>query len=423
MKRFLLAAAALCLLLVAGTAHAKIVEIRLTRENLAKHYPAFRVKAELDGGSQGFEFAVNTKARKVSPLKWARLTVADDAGTIASAGVALTQSGDELASRFDVAAKYLAKSKFAFIETPHSNGIAMPGADIYWFYLQDFAAAPPNPERQKNADAKAPPDGIYLVHEKGNGPKVTRNDTGDQIVLGERLTDKLGRATSIHSTSNDNQRLSMSLVGVGPLPQAQLGPHLALLIDGRCFMIYSRSDAENDGTVRLSTVIHGEDALRGVTKVYKIEPTLRKHPGHQFAVAFQPDKESYAPGEPITLKMTIKNVGQETVTFHDGGRQRGPRDNQFGFTAMRGGGWGKAVPDTGDPTNFGGLGGNRTLKPGEVFTKDVRLDKWFQFKDADTYAIVATYRLEFHDPREKPHQVIWDDFATAECVVRITMKK
>jgi hypothetical protein len=216
----------------------------------------------------------------------------------------------------------------------------------------------------------------------------------------------------------------MSLVGVGPLPQAQLGPYLALLIDGRCFMIYSRSDPEKDGTVNLSTVIVGDDALKAISKVYQIEPSLRKHPGHRLAVSFQPDKESYKPGDAITLKLTIKNVAEETVCFFDGGKQRGPRDNQFSFIARKGGEGGKAILDTGDPQNFGGLGSYRTLKPGDSFHKDVRLDKWFTFKEADTFTITGHYHLDFHEVGERQtYRVIWQDFATAQCVVRIASGK
>jgi hypothetical protein len=274
----------------------------------------------------------------------------------------------------------------------------------------------------KENPGKPPPDGIYLVHEKGAGPKVTRNDTGDQLVLGERLATKFG-AAAVHSTNNSNTRFHLDLSGAGPLPQAQLGGYTALLIGGRCFMVYSRSDPEKNGTLNVSSVIHGEEAVKAVALALKAEPVQRKHPGHKFAVTFEPDKESYRPGEAVTLTMKIKNVGDQTVSFHDGGRQRGPRDNQFGFTAMRGGGSGKAVPDTGDPTNFGGLGSNRALKPGDVFQKKVSLDKWFQFKDADTYLITASYRLEFHEPDEKTYRVIWDDFATGECFVRVVAAK
>jgi len=302
--------------------------------------------------------------------------------------------------------------------------LALPGGAVPVVGSADFAIAnsPPAVPDKENPPAIVPPDGICLIHEKGAGPKVTRNDTGAQLVLGERLTTKFG-AANIHSTANDNSRFHVDLTGAGPFPQAQLPGSMALIIAGRCFMIYSRSDPRQDGKLNLGSVIHGEQAMRVVAKVLKAEPQLRKHPGHKFAVTFEPDKTSYRPGEPITLTMKIKNVGDQTVCFHDGGRQRGPRDNQFGFTAFRSGGFGKAVLDTGDPTNFGGIGTNRVLKPGEVFSKTVRLDSWFKFKEADTYQVRASYRLEFHEPGGKTYCVIWEDFATAECSVRIDAVK
>jgi len=302
--------------------------------------------------------------------------------------------------------------------------VALPGGVVPLFGPDDLAVASslPSVPDKENSPANAPPDGIYLIHEKGAGPKVTRNDTGDQLVLGERLTTKFG-AAAIHSTANDNSRFHVDLTGAGPFPQAQLPGSTALMIAGRCFIIYSRSDPGQDGKLNLGSVIHGVEAMRAAAKALKAEPQLRKHPGHKFAVTFEPDKASYRPGEPITLTMKIKNVGDQTVCFHDGGRQRGPRDNQFGFTAFRSGGFGKAVPDTGDPTNFGGRGSYRVLKLGDVFSKTVRLDSWFKFKDADTYQVTASYRLAFHEPDGKRYRVIWDDFATAECRVRVDAAK
>jgi hypothetical protein len=291
-----------------------------------------------------------------------------------------------------------------------------------FFTVSLFFAVLPRAIADKENPGKVPADGIYLVHEKGAGPKVTRNDTGDQLVLGERLTTKFG-AAAIHANNNSNTRFRLELRGAGPLPQAQLGGSTALLICGRCFMVYGRSDPEKNGTLNLDSVIHGAEAAKAVATALKAEPVLRKHPGHKFVVTFEPDKESYRPGAPITLTVKIKNVGEEAVSFHDGGRQRGPRDNQFGFTAMRGGGFGKAVPDTGDPANFGGIGGYQVLKPGDLFQKKVSLDNWFQFKHADTYLITASYRLEFHEPNGRTYRVIWDDFATGECTVRVVAAK
>ncbi|MBI3822223.1 MAG: hypothetical protein HY289_06030 [Planctomycetes bacterium] len=278
------------------------------------------------------------------------------------------------------------------------------------------ADAPKKPDARA---AKKPADGIYLVHEKGDGLKVTRNDTGATIVLGERLTDHF-RAATMHSMANDNTRFSLHLEGAGPFPAREPLGRAAIMMDGRCFVIWGHSDRGLDGSRDVNTSVHGEDAARAVAKKLGIDANLRKHPGHNFFVTFEPDKKSYQPGAPITLTMKIKNVGEKTVCFHDGGEQRGPRDNQFRFVAMSGAGGGKAVPDTGDPNNFGGKGRYVTLKSGEVFQKTVSLDKWFKFEEADNYRITATYRLEFYDPTDrKVRHVLWNDFATSECRVHV----
>lgn len=271
--------------------------------------------------------------------------------------------------------------------------------------------------------AKKPADGIYLVHEKGDGPKVTRNDNGAAMFLGERLTDNF-RVATMHSVANDNTRFGLHLEGAGPFPVKDALGSTAILIDGRCFMVWSHSGRGPDGTRNLAATIHGGNVAQAVAKQLKIDLNPCKHPGHKFHVIFEPDKKSYQPSEPIKLTMKIKNIGDNTVCFHDGGRQRGPRDNQFGFIAMRGGGEGKAVPDTGDPTNFGGKGHYVTLKAGESFTKTVQLDKWFEFKEADTYRITGTYHLEFYDSDDhKLHNATWSDFATGECSVLIEAAK
>jgi hypothetical protein len=109
-----------------------------------------------------------------------------------------------------------------------------------------------------------PADGVYLVYLEGSGPKVMRNDDGDPLVLGERLADKFGQAT-IESDSNDNSRFSLDLRGAGPFPPGHPGP-MALLIGGRCFVVYSNSDREPDGKRRLGSIIIGMDAMQVVAK-------------------------------------------------------------------------------------------------------------------------------------------------------------
>jgi hypothetical protein len=96
--------------------------------------------------------------------------------------------------------------------------------------------------------------------------------------------------------------------------------------------------------------------------------------------------------------------------------QRGARNNQFGFLAFHE----KAIPDTGDPANFGGISTSVQLEPGEVFTKQVDLADWFKFEKPGGYSIIGMYRLLLHDPENlSARDTLWEDFAVAECVVRI----
>ena len=99
---------------------------------------------------------------------------------------------------------------------------------------------------------------------------------------------------------------------------------------------------------------------------------------------------------------------------------RGPRNNQFAFIAHSGHGYGKAVPDTGDTTNFGGLAGLTTLEPGETFTIDAPLNSWFDLTEPDSYRITGMFRIGICDDSWRS---IWDDFAVGECMVRIEVEE
>ncbi len=211
-----------------------------------------------------------------------------------------------------------------------------------------------------------PAPGLYRIAFEAPGEAVQRTDTGQGTVyLRERLTGDL-RDAKMASGNNDNSRFHMTLTA-GPVPAgSDIGP-LAVVIGEACFPIGMHSNRGADGCIALGTLIDGRDVAMKVATTLQIQPWLRTHPGHQFVTSVRPAKASYAPQEPVTLIMTIQNVGKTTIQFDDGGRQRGPRNNQFSFTAFQTGG--KAVPDTGDPTNFGGPMQLVTLAPGEAFTK------------------------------------------------------
>jgi archaellum component FlaG (FlaF/FlaG flagellin family) len=269
--------------------------------------------------------------------------------------------------------------------------------------------------------ADEPADGIYAAHPDGDGRRVRRND-GAFIVLGQPLGTGFGTAR-IESVTNDNSRFVLQMKNAGPVAAGLKPGHVAVVIDGICLGIWGQSDQHPDGTIDLSAGIDGEQAARKVAARLKVQPQVRKNPGHRFEVRWKPEKEEYRAGDPVKLTMEIRNTGDAPFSFGVGGKQRGPRDNQYRFLAYHSYGEGKALPDTGDPTNFGGIGGLRTLKPGETFTATVEVTKWFTFTDPDIYRITGIFELHLHDPAKGFDRPIWDDLAVGQCHVKIVPKE
>jgi hypothetical protein len=274
-----------------------------------------------------------------------------------------------------------------------------------------------NAKTARSAESLA--DGVYAVHYEGQGKTVRRSD-GAEIILAERLTDRLGKA-SMASVANDNTRFALDLKGVGPIPDKRTAPYFVVILDGHVLGDAGHSDPYADGTMDFRVQVFGVEAATAVEQRLKISARRRSHPGHRLLATWTPAKPSYQPGETVNLRLQIKNVGDKPVSFRVGGQQRGPRDNQFRFLAYRSGGWGKAIADSGDPTNFGGISTWRDLKPGEEFRHDVNLSHWFKFTEPDSYRITGLYELELFDlkPDGSRGNTVWQDFAVGECTVYV----
>ncbi|MGC4002231.1 MAG: hypothetical protein QM811_03430 [Pirellulales bacterium] len=264
------------------------------------------------------------------------------------------------------------------------------------------------------------PDGIYVRRLAGDGVKLTRVDIdGGEAILGVRLSDKLGTATW-KAIKNDHSEFTLTLTGHDHLPKAtDETAQLAVVIDGVCAAVTrgQKSDGVFDGS--LSAWIHGENTAIKLAKKLNVDLPRRKHPGHRYVLSWKPDRDAYRPGEAVTLLMTLENVGQHPISFRVGGQNRGPRDNQFRFLAYKSWGQGKAVPDNGDPTNFGGIGSYHTCKPGEKYTAKVGLDRWFRFEESDHFLVTGIFELELHEkqPDGSFGDAIWKELATGECTV------
>lgn len=274
----------------------------------------------------------------------------------------------------------------------------------------------PAPVRNPNL-----PDGVYRIRRQGSdedGVRVARADTDGSVVLLNRLTDGLG-TTSMTSMANDNSEFRIDLKATGPFASGDDQHHFALMIDDVCTMVWGHSDPDPNGLMNLSSMVRGRAAASKFATRLKITPSLRKHPGHEFATQFSPVEKSFQPGQPVVVRMQMKNTGNVSFSFYDGGSQRGARNNQFGFSAFRHVGNGTEVPDTGNPVNFGGHVGLRTLEPGEAFRKQVDITKWFDLSKPGTYLIKGQFELNIHSGEDDRHRVDWDDAARGECLVVI----
>jgi RNA polymerase sigma factor (sigma-70 family) len=271
---------------------------------------------------------------------------------------------------------------------------------------------------------QAIPDGVYWLNFEGKGRSI-RLGNGSRAFLGDRVSRSVGTDAALRSLSNDNTRFALTIKKLGPLPPEVTETQTALVVDGVILHLGRPEKLADDRTTSSWATVYSAEAARKLAAHYKIEPARRKHPGHRFSTRWVPGKAAYAPGEAVTLKLELRNTGTVPMRFTIGGKQRGPRDNQYRFLAYAGHGGGKAVPDTGDPLNFGGISTSKTLKPGDVYRAEVALDKWFRFTEPDVYRVTGMLELSLSDPEaEDPFgPVIWDDLAVGDCLVRVEKPK
>jgi hypothetical protein len=277
-------------------------------------------------------------------------------------------------------------------------------------------AAAPVPEEKLD-------DGVYLLTFDGPGRKVKLTD-GSDALLGKKLSGSIGTAVKVQSHTNDNSRFYIHIRGLGPLPKLATEVQTALVVDGVVLHVGRPEKLLEDGTADIGANVYSRDAAFKLANKYDVKPQLRKHPGHRVEVTWTPDRQQYEPGETITLTMELKNTGTEPLRFTHGGKQRGPRDNQFRFVAQEGFD-GKGLPDTGNANNHGGICQSITLQPDEVYTAKVELTNWFTFKAENTYHITGVFEMPVLDAKaiDTFGPTIWDSLVVGECDVRVAGKK
>ena len=178
----------------------------------------------------------------------------------------------------------------------------------------------------------------------------------------------------------------------------------------------SGSGSSHEQTSSLSFYISGEGHAKKISRFFRTPLIYRRHPRHNLLVSFSSTKQEFLVGAEVNATLRIENVGTHTIGFMKGGRNRAARDNQYVFAARLGG---KQVPDVGTSYHFGGLATREVLKAGEVFEDTISLNKWFSFEKAGVYEVLGSYYLNFVEPEADSWRSIWEDYVSAEFLVRI----
>ncbi len=254
-------------------------------------------------------------------------------------------------------------------------------------------------------------NGIYERSQDSSGALVETQD-GQEVRLGERRALRILKA-EMYSENNENTRFRLSVtVPYDP----RLGPSSYILfVDGAAYQQVGSGSSRQE-TSSLSFDVTGGDRAQQVAKYVGISVPYRRHPGYQFQVSFIPAKQEFDTEDEVIVTLRITNVGRNAFSFMQGGRNRAARDNQYIFSATY---RGKQVEDVGNSYHLGGLSVRQVLQPGDVFEDKLNLQKWFSFREAGVYAIHGSYYLAFQDPADDRWRTIWEDYASADFIVRI----
>lgn len=259
--------------------------------------------------------------------------------------------------------------------------------------------------------ADQPDDGIYLRAQGKPAPWINSQD-GQKLFLGIKQTLKI-KKSELFSQNNTNTRFYLSVT----IPYDEsIGPSTYILIVAGTAYRQSGSGASQKKTSTLSFYLSGEENAKQVSEYMKTPLVYRRHPRHNLRVSFTPTEQEFGVGDEVTATLRITNVGTNSVSFMKGGRNRAARDNQYVFSARY---RGKQVEDIGTSYHFGGIAVRHVLKSAEVFEDKISLSKWFSFDKAGMYEVHGSYYLNFNDPDAESWRTIWEDYVSADFIVRI----
>jgi hypothetical protein len=260
-------------------------------------------------------------------------------------------------------------------------------------------------------------DGFYSKPDDASSPAGT-GQNGHPPGIGKKQPLRVLGAT-VGSQDNANTRFELRV----QIPEtADHGYSIDMLaLGGRVFLRDGRGSSFDDWPEELMFAVSGADNATNVARYFGVPVACREHPGYNLAVSFTPSKPEFQVGEEVNVTLRIQNAGSRAFSFQQGGRERGARDSQYTFVARLGE---NQVDDIGKIIVMGGFSAPRVVKPGEVFTDTILLNKWYAFDKPGDYRVLGSYYMPFKpvsptSSLARWRSTIWEDYATGEFTVKI----
>lgn len=241
-----------------------------------------------------------------------------------------------------------------------------------------------------------PPDGLYVatalhptMHPAGLAAR--RGTRPVWVELGAALH---VRRALLFAADNANSRFQL----LAWVDGAALPGDGALVLRGAPLVSESHG-SDND----VATVSFWLDAAQAAEAARLLRiPRQDRHPAaEQVTGTFAPSAPSFRVGEPVEVVLTLRNpAGAPAAQRSQGGRQRGPRDNQFSFVVRRDG---REVPLR-EGMDFGGRSQLLPLAPGGSAQLRAPLALWADLSVPGRYAVECRYETEFSPENSRPYE-------------------
>jgi hypothetical protein len=260
-------------------------------------------------------------------------------------------------------------------------------------------------------------DGFYTALTDQSSPVVATR-FGQPVALGEKLQPHITKTQIVSRDNANNQFCAMFTVTNHP---SGMDRNLLFVEDGKVYPLEGELDMADHSVLYFP--FSGGDAAKAMSQRFGAQVLYRKHPGYNIAVSFTPARTQFEVGEEVPVALRIENVGSSPFTFMHTS-SRGPADPNYSFTARLDG---KPIEDRSPIFNWGGGSGKRELKPGEVFTNTVNLNKWFVFEKPGEYRVLGSYAMAFTERNEDSPwpwgSAIWQDYASGSFTITIVPAK